>query len=110
MYVGKTKNSFGNEVFTSHKIVQRYGPALADTGKGTPVMFLITAPGGTGAPPKNMISDMETFLVQLGVAKNPDLSNIQNTAEAKWGIKGVIRSGQGNNTKAAKDFLKMMGI
>lgn len=106
VYVGKTKNSFGNEVFTSHKIAQHYGPALADTGKGTPVMFLITASGGKGAPPKTMISDMETFLIQLGVAKNPDLSNIRNTAEAKWASRGFSEVDRETTLRRQRTFAR----
>ena len=110
VYVGKTKESFGAEAFTSHKIAQHYAPALADTGRGTPVMFFVTAPTGKGAPPKAMIRDLETFLIQVGVAKNPDLSNIQNRQEARWGIKGVVRGGKGKTASSAKDFKRMMGI
>jgi len=110
VYIGKTKNSFGSETFTSHKIAQHYAPALANTGKGTPVIFFVTAPNGKGAPPKAMIGDLETFLIQVGVARNPDLSNIQNRQEANWGIKGAIRGGKGKTSVAAKQFKQMMGI
>jgi hypothetical protein len=110
VYVGKTKRTFGKEAFTSHKIAQHYTPAMANTAKGTPVMFFVTAPGGKGAPPKSMIGDLERFLIQVGVAKNPDLSNIQNRQEARWGIKGVVRGGKGKTATNEKKFKKMMGV
>lgn len=110
VYVGKTKDNFGKEVFTSHKISQHYAPALADTVKGTPVIFFVIPSSGKGPTPKKMIGDMETFLIQIGVAKNPNLSNIQNRQEARWGIKGVLRGGKGKTSQGAQKFKKMMGI
>lgn len=109
-YVGKTKRSFHKEVFTSHKIAQHYTPTLANTRKGTPVMFFVVAPSGQGRPNQKMISDLERFLIQVGVAKNQKLSNIQNRQEAQWGIKGVIRGGGGNTTDDEKKFKTMMAI
>jgi hypothetical protein len=41
VYVGKTLNSFQKECFTHHKIADHYTPALANTGKGTPVLFFV---------------------------------------------------------------------
>jgi hypothetical protein len=110
VYVGRTKKGFRKEVFTPHKISQHYAPALADTVKGTPVVFFVVAPSGRGRPNNKMIKDLETFLIQVGVAKNPNLSNIQNRQEAKWGIKGVIRGGKGKTSAGARKFKKMMGI
>ncbi|MFA6561653.1 MAG: hypothetical protein WCV00_07060 [Verrucomicrobiia bacterium] len=110
VYVGKTKRTFAKEVFTDHKIAQHYTPALANTDKGTPVIFLVVAPSGRGRPNSKMIGDLETFLIQVGVAKNPNLSNIQNRQEARWGIKGVVRGGSGRTTKTEKRFKTMMGL
>lgn len=109
VYVGKTKRNFGDEAFTSHKIAQHYSPALANTKKGTPIMFFVVAVT-KGPPPKIVISDLEKFLIEVGVAKNPDLSNIQNRSEARWGIKGVLRAGKGKASGNEKLFRRIMGI
>ena len=111
IYVGMTKATFQDECFTSHKIAQHYTPALADTGKGTPVMFLLVIDTKKGPANKKIIKNLETFLIQTGVAKNPELSNIQNRPEADWGIKGVLRGGKGNHNKDAEtEFKKAMGF
>lgn len=110
IYVGRTKKSFEKECFTYHKIADHYQPALADTGKGTPVMFLITLEGGKGPINKRAIAQLETFLIQNAVAKNPYLSNVQGTKQEEWGIVGVIRGGKGKVSAATKLFRKAMGL
>jgi hypothetical protein len=110
VYVGKTKKSFAKECFTYHKIADHYQPALADTGKGTPVMFLITLGHAKGPINNRAISQLESFLIQNAVAKNPHLSNVQGTKQEEWGITGVIRGGKGKVSAAAKEFRKAMGL
>jgi hypothetical protein len=110
IYVGMTQESFENECFTHHKLAQHYAPALAKTAKGTPIMFLLAIDKKKGPPNKKLIKDLETFLIQVGVAKNPELSNIQNRKEAKWGIRGVLRGGKGKVNSAATEFRKAMSI
>jgi hypothetical protein len=109
-YVGMTKRNFQEECFTHHKIAQHYTPSLAQTGKGTPMMFLVLIEDKRGKPNRSIIRDLETFLIQNAATKNPDLSNIQNRKEAKWGIRGVIRGGKGKVTKAAKLFKSALAI
>jgi hypothetical protein len=40
VYVGKATKKFKQECFASQKNSKHYGPALANIGRGTPVMFL----------------------------------------------------------------------
>ena len=107
VYVGKTKKTFEKEIFESHKVADHYTPALAKTGRGTPVMFFVIAPPKTG---KTTITNLEKFLIKIGVAKNPELSNIQNRQEAEWGIKGILLGGKGKKSKTAIQFSIMMGL
>jgi hypothetical protein len=110
VYVGKTKRTFGKECFTYHKVADHYQPALADTGKGTPVMFLLTLGRARGPINNRAIAQLETFLIQNGVAKNPHLSNVQGTRQEEWGIAGIIRGGKGKVAASAKLFRQAMGL
>ena len=108
-YIGKATKSFAGECFTSHKVI-KYNEALASYRKGRPVLFFVVHPIQKGALNKKVISKIEGFLIQLGVARNPDLLNIQNTRQDKWAIAGVVRGRRGKPSTAAQAFKKMMGI
>jgi hypothetical protein len=110
IYVGKTQKSFAKECFTYHKIADHYTPALADCGRGTPVLFFIILDKKKGPLNNKAISQVETFLIQNAVAKNPELSNVQGTKKEEWSITGVIRGGKGKATQPAKLFRKAMGL
>jgi hypothetical protein len=84
VYVGKATRRFRGEAFADHKRTH-YSDALADYVRGTPVMFFVTWPEGRKARP-GMITDVEDFLIQTGVARNPDLRNIRGRGEKKWSI------------------------
>jgi len=109
VYVGKTWNGFAKEIFGSHQR-DYYNAELASIAKGTPVFFFVTHPAGRGKPNKRMIRDIEEFLIQVAVAKNPNVRNVIGRSEKKWGITGVIRSGQGKAKKSATEFKKTMGM
>lgn len=106
-YVGKATRSFRQEIFTPHKLTKYHGFLVA-YGRGTPIFFLITYPVKKGKANATQIGELERFLIQLGVAANPDILNIKGTKTEKWGVQGVIRGGQGKPTQAAADFKKMM--
>lgn len=110
IYVGKTKASYEKECFTFHKIADHYTPALADTKKGTPVLFFVVLNKTKGPLNNKAISQVESFLIQNAVAKNPELSNVQGTKKQEWGIAGVIRGGKGKCPKPAKLFRQAMGL
>ncbi len=73
-------------------------------------MFFVIPRTRRGKPNARIIKDLETFLIQVASAKNPELSNIQERKEARWGISGVIRGGKGKPGKAARDFKRSVGI
>ncbi len=109
VYVGKTVKGFEKEIFQLHKL-QKYNEELHEIVKGTPVMFFVVHPEGKGIPNSKMIGDLEDFLIQVAVAKNPGLRNIRGIIEKRWGIRGVLRSGQGGSNQASWDFKTAMGL
>jgi hypothetical protein len=110
IYVGKTKRSFERECFADHKIASHYQPAIVNTGKGTPVVFFLVPRARRGKLNQRVLGDLETFLIQVASAKNPELSNIQKRTEARWGIPGVIRGGKGKPAQAARKLRSAVGL
>lgn len=108
-YVGKATKTFKQEAFAPHKLT-RYQQALADYRKGTPIMFFVIAPKKKGAPNNKHIGQLEVFLIQAGLAANPDLLNIKGTKQESWGISGVLRGGKGKRSAAAHSFRALMKI
>lgn len=109
-YVGKASKGFERETFTSHKR-DHYNAALFRGRRGTPVLFFVTPPDNKLKVPQKELTHMEKELIQYALAKNPQLCNVQHTRrQPQWSIRGVIRSGQGKPTEAAKRFKKMMSI
>ena len=109
VYVGLATKTFKQEVFTPHKL-EKYQRALADTAKGTPVLFFLAHPLGRGATNIRAIKDLEDYLIQAAVSKNSDLLNVKGTEKEKWGIAGVIRAGSGKPSAAAKALKRLLGI
>lgn len=109
IYVGKATRRFRGEAFADHKRANHYSLALARYGRGTPVMFFVTWPEDR-KPKLLMIKDLEDFLIQTGVARNPELSNIRGRGEKKWSISGVVRSAGKRPSKAEQDFAALMGL
>jgi hypothetical protein len=109
VYVGKTLRSFGEEVFGSHQR-DYYNAELANIRRGTPVLFFIVYPKGKGKVNQKMIRDVEEFLIQIAVAKNSNLRNVQGVGEKKWGISGVLRSGKGKTPSSSASLKGALGI
>ena len=79
--------------------------------KGTPVMFFIARTDNKKKVPTPVIKDIEKFLIQSAVLKNPDVLNSHNTKNLpEWSIKGVIRSGKGKPSHKCQQFTLMMGL
>jgi hypothetical protein len=110
IYVGKAPKSFKQECFASHKISCHYGPALLNSGKGAPVLFLVVLKHTKGKVNKSAIKKVESFLIQNAMKKNPDLSNIKGKKVEHWSIDGVIRSGKGKVSSPAKLFKRALGF
>lgn len=109
-YVGQAKKSMKQECFTPHKL-QHYNDVLFTGKKGTPIMFFVVLPGNKKKVATKTVADVEKFLTETAVYKNPDLSNVQNTKSLpKWSIKGVLRANRGKPSKQAVAFRKMMGM
>ena len=109
VYVGKTNRRFLAECFTSDKLT-KYNRCLVDYLRGTPVMFFVVLPKKRGVDNKAHIKELEEFLIQAGVAANPDLLNVKGTKKAEWSIIGVLRTGRGKPSQAASSFKNMMKL
>lgn len=108
-YVGKATKTFGQECFTAHKL-GKCNQTLVDYLRGTLVVFFLVAPTGKGRPATTQIEELEDFLIQTGVAKNPKLLNVKGTKRADWSIRGLIRGKQGRRTKECSSFKGTMGL
>lgn len=108
-YVGKTKRqNFQNECFGPYQL-GKYNQAMF-SHNGKPVMFFVAAGGNKKVLAKEIVREMEHFLTEQGHYENPDILNKTNTKHPEWGIKGVIRSSQGQPNVNAKAFARMMGL
>ncbi|RJQ24655.1 hypothetical protein C4565_09410 [Candidatus Parcubacteria bacterium] len=108
-YVGMTLNTFEGECFTDHKL-KHYHRAIGAYSRGKPVMSFVVHPTQRGRVNAKAIDELENFLIQAGMAVNPELRNIRGRSEPQWAIKGVMRTGPGAKSEEAKMFAKMMGI
>ena len=108
-YVGKTKKSFGEEAFASHKISHHYQPTIT-RHQGTPVLTFVAIDSARGRTPDSTIREVEKYLIQAAYAKNPRLSNVQNLPKEWWSIDGVMNASRGKPCKIISDFRSMMGI
>ena len=109
-YVGQAKKGFKQETFTKHKR-GRYNHALTHARHGTPVLFFVALSGTKRKVRKKEVNHMEKELIQDALAMNSMLCNTQHTKNLpRWTIRGVVRSGRGKPSKAAKSFAKMMGL
>jgi hypothetical protein len=110
IYVGKATKTFRGECFAPQKLADHYNPALLDYLKGKPMLFLVVQKIKKGKPNLREIGEIEKFLIQVAVAKNPHLSNVHHTKQDRWCIDGVIRAKQGTNSTASGKFKRMMAL
>lgn len=108
-YVGKTKNSFGEEAFAPQKISHHYQPIIT-RNQGTPVMTFVAIDSARGRTPDSTIREVEKYLIQAAYAKNPRLSNVQNLPREWWLIDGVMNASRGKPSAIIANFRSMMGI
>lgn len=109
VYVGRATKTFIKEVFAPHKL-EKYQRCLADFHKGTPILFLLTATTSKGAPNISAIHELEEYLIQTAVSRNPHLLNVRGTKREEWAIRGVLRSGVGKPSKSAVAFKRTLAI
>jgi hypothetical protein len=109
-YVGKTSKGFGNETFTNDKIAKI---SYFVNQHGTPTVFFIykALKNKEGKKTKDIISELEDFLIQTTVFINPDLLNVKGTKKAQWSIRGSVRSPViiGQPPKPVQSFNRMIG-
>jgi hypothetical protein len=109
IYVGRATKSFKQETFNDSNR-HKYHNGFSDYGKGTPVMYFVVHPMQRGPTNEKQIFEIEDFLIQAGVAKNPNLQNVKGAQEPLWGIKGVVRSGRGKRRKEETQFAELFDI
>jgi len=83
---------------------------MASYKSGRPVLFLVVALQGKGAPNNSKIRAVEKYLIDLGLNANQELLNRKDTKAPGWGIQGVIRGGQGKVSAGTSSFRQMLGI
>ncbi len=109
VYVGKATRNFDQECFALHKLI-KYNRGLLDYVKGTPVMFFVALGSRKGATNRKAISDLEYYLIQIAFNRNENLLNERSIDHPQWGIRGVVRGGQGKPSRAASAFVRAMGL
>jgi hypothetical protein len=109
VYVGKATKSFKQEAFNPANR-HKYHVGLLAYEKGTPVMFFVVHPIQKGKTNDRQIASIEDHLIQRGVEKNPNLLNVKGAKLATWSINGVVRSGPGKKSTAAKKFCSVFGF
>lgn len=109
IYVGKATKTFRQEAFNKTNL-HKYQSGFSEYGKGRPVMFFVVHPSQKGKTNSTQISQVEDFLIQVGVAKNHCLQNIRGRQQPTWSIKGVIRNGPGKKSALAKQFCSLFNI
>lgn len=116
-YVGMAeKQSFKNECFQLHKIVQ-YDSAL-QKAKGIPYLIFLakmTPSGSFASPGKNGYSDvraLEQLLIGAAIDRNPKLCNIKDTKVLRhMNVPGFLNSKKGQATsRAVQEFKRAIGV
>lgn len=109
IYVGKATVSFKQETFNPTN-KHKYHDGFSNYGKGTPVMYFVVHPDQKGPINVKQIGEIETFLIQAGVVRNPDLQNVMGAQRPAWNIKGVIRSSAGKLSSAEVQFRELFNL
>lgn len=108
LYVGKATKTFKQETFNPSNR-HKYHNGFSHFAKGTPVIYFVVHPRQKGPASGKKIAQVENFLIQAGVAKNPELQNLKGIQQPDWSIKGVIRSG-GRCTDAESQFSSLFDL
>jgi hypothetical protein len=108
VYVGKATRTFKQEVFTDHKL-NKYSQAFAVQAKGVPILFFVCLNRAKGARNKTAIDEVESFLIQAGLAANKNLLNDRKISVESWSIGGILRS-RGKAPAPAQAFRKFIKL
>ena len=109
IYIGKATKTFRQETFNPNNR-HKYNNGFSKYARGTPLMYFVVHPSQRGPTHARHIREIEDFLIQTGVAKNPDLQNVKGIGMPNWSIKGVIRSGVGKRSAAEMDFRHLFDL
>lgn len=105
IYVGKATKSFGQEIFSLHKL-NIYHKAFASQARGTPIFYLVCLKGGLN---KSAIDEAESYLIQAGLTANKNLLNDKKTKIESWSIDGVVRF-KGKVSTSARNLRKCIKL
>lgn len=108
-YVGLTRRGFGREVFNPSNL-NKYCRALTDARRRRPVLFLIAHPKAKGKSNQTYIGELETFLIQAGSTRNPEIRNTKGVPRPKWKIRGVTGRLPEKPSRAATRLRAAMGL
>lgn len=116
-YVGKG-TTLGSEAVDKDKL-RKYAAAMLGR-TGTPHLTLLVAPiKGSKKKKQKAMDDLETLLIWVARARNPNLVNERKIDTSPHEIirlldtlhiPGVLNSGQGKPSNAAKEFKTLMGL
>lgn len=109
IYVGKATKTFKQETFNPTN-KHKYNNGFSDYAKGTPLMFFVVHPTQKGKTNSKQIAQIEDFLIQAGVAKNPDIQNVKGAGQPAWSIKGVVRGATGKRSAVEIDFAALFDV
>jgi hypothetical protein len=104
-YVGKATKGLEREIFAPDKL-NKYHRFLIQRKKGAPVFFFVLAPDRRGKVNLRQIAKVERYLVNLGFTANRNLINKHYTKIERWGIRGLIRGGQGKVARGTGEFVE----
>ena len=109
IYVGKATKTFGQETFNPTN-KHKYQNGFSEYARGLPVIFFVMHPTKKGKKNMKEIAEIEDFLIQAGIVKNPRLENVRGAQRPRWSIQGVVRSGKGKPSKAGADFTRLFDL
>ncbi|HVU04299.1 MAG TPA: hypothetical protein VHE30_21220 [Polyangiaceae bacterium] len=107
-YVGFTRdNDFRGECGGKEWLINK----MIQQAPGAPVLFLLSAPRGSSAGLASAIDTLETELIRAAHRTNRDLLNT-NKKVPTWDtyVPGVLRSGAGNRSPAARALAKSLRL
>lgn len=109
IYVDKATRTFKQETFNPNN-KHKYHNGFSDFSMGTPLMYFVVHPTQKEKTNSTQIGLIEDFLIQAGVAKNPDIQNIKGTSRPDWSTKGIVRSTRGKPSTSENDFAMLFDI
>ena len=109
-YAGRTFGTLEGECFEMHKL-RKYDRVLADTVRGTPVMYLVPLVRTRGRVNETAIESLEDTLIKVGLERNDKMANISGSRTLDIVVRGVWETGRrGRRSESATKFAETMGI